>query len=413
MRLRSKTTVSRQIKAHHPINCVKLAPMKTLLSFLPFKPLGFVYMLFFTGLATGVYADENADRQKLEQVKRSIAALKAELEATKSNRDQMLKTLEASESAIGSLSKKADALKAELQEQQKGLDELRDERTQLLRKKASQQAHVGQHINAAYRLGQQSSLRLLLNQQDPATVARNLKYYDYMINARANQIQDFNNTIERINLLEPEIAFKTTKLAQHHRQLETQQAHLVSAQKKRQSTLNRLNASIHSSDSELKHMLADRSRLEEILSQVTAWLDDIKVPATGQFSSLKGTLPWPTDGQVVKHFGASRVTNKIAWQGMLIRSHEGAPVAAISHGRIIFSDYLRGHGLLIIVDHGDGYMSLYAHNHALFKELGEWVDAGDVIASVGNSGGQQQSALYFELRYRGQPTNPKKWFRPA
>lgn len=98
---------------------------------------------------------------------------------------------------------------------------------------------------------------------------------------------------------------------------------------------------------------------------------------------------------------------------MLIGANTGTPVTAVHHGRIVFSDYLRGHGLLIIIDHGDGYMSLYAHNQALYKELGEWVDGGETIASVGNSGGQHESALYFELRYKGQPTNPKRWFRPA
>jgi len=361
----------------------------------------------------GAFADEKADREKLQKVKQAIAELKSELEATKSNRDKLLQTLEQAEKSVGELSKKATKLKSELNERKQTLNELRDERSQLNARKRSQQAQVGQHINAAYRLGQQSSLRLLLNQQDPTVVSRNIKYYDYMIRARSDRIGEFTQTIERINLIEPEIAFQTEKLAQNHRQLDAQYQQLTQAQKKRKATLSQLNSSIASGDHQLKTMVQDRSRLEELLNQVTAWLDDIKVPESGQFSSFKGKLPWPTKGSVIKHFGASRVTNKVAWQGMLIRSAEGSPVSAVHYGRIVFSDYLRGHGLLIIIDHGNGYMSLYAHNQALYKELGEWVNVGETIASVGNSGGQQQSALYFELRYKGQPTNPKNWFKPA
>ena len=360
-----------------------------------------------------LFADEQADQEKLDKVKKAIAELKAELEATKGSRAQMLKSLEKSEKEIGNLSTKANKLKGELNLQQKNLNELRDERSQLHKHKTSQQSLVGQHINAAYRLGQQSNLRLLLNQQDPSTVARNLKYYDYVIRARSDRIDAFTQTIQRINTLEPEISYQAEKLAHNHHQLKEKQTQLQSAQKKRKSTLSRLDSSIANQGQELKSLNQDRSRLEELLNQVTAWLDDIKVPQTGKFSKFKGKLPWPANGRVLKNYGASRVGNKMSWQGMLIGSKSGAPVSAVHHGRIIFSDYLRGHGLLIIIDHGDGYMTLYAHNQALYKELGEWVDVGEVIASVGNSGGQQKFALYFELRYKGKPTNPKRWFKSA
>lgn len=366
-------------------------------------------------LLTGVcQADNNQDREKLEKLKKAMAELKKELESTRSERDKLQKTLETSEKDIGDLSKKARVLQQELKERQQNLNELREERSQLNQRKQSQQAHVGQHINAAYRLGSQGSLRLLLNQQDPTAVARNLKYYDYVIRARSDRISEFKTTIERINSIEPEIAFQTSKLEASHQQLSAKRQQLQSAQERRRQTLARLNADISSQGEELKSMNRDRSRLEQLLNQVAEWLNDIDVPqAEGDFASFKGKLPWPTNGRVLKNFGTTRVSNKLRWQGLLIGSTEGSPVTAIHHGRIVFSDYLRGHGLLIIIDHGGGYLSLYAHNQALYKELGEWVDGGDVIASVGTSGGQQQSALYFELRYKGQPTNPSRWFKPA
>jgi len=370
-------------------------------------------LLIFYALTA--YSDEAVDRAQLERVRASIAKLKAELEATKNNRDELMQSLEKSEKNIGELSKKATQLKQELGEQQEELEELRDERSHLQKNKSQQQKQVAQHINAAYRLGQQSSLRLLLNQQDPSSVSRNLKYYDYLIRARADKISSFTSTIQRINTIEPEIAYQTEKLEQKHRQLSERKTQLEHAHTERKATLSQLNQSISTRDQELKSLFRDRSRLEQLLDQVAEWLDEIKIPetATGSFASNKGKLPWPTEGRVIKRFGASRVANKLRWQGLLIGSDTGSPVMAVHHGRIVFSDYLRGHGLLIIIDHGGGYMSLYAHNQALYKELGEWVDRGETIASVGNSGGQQQSALYFELRYRGKPTNPSSWFRPA
>ena len=129
------------------------------------------------------------------------------------------------------------------------------------------------------------------------------------------------------------------------------------------------------------------------------------------FVAMKGKLPWPTRGKLAKRYGASRVANKIKWNGWLINTDLGSPVTAVHHGRVVFSDYLRGHGLLVVIDHGNAYLSLYAHNSELYKELGEWVNQGDLIAAVGDSGGLQDHALYFELRHKGNPVNPRSWLR--
>lgn len=131
------------------------------------------------------------------------------------------------------------------------------------------------------------------------------------------------------------------------------------------------------------------------------------------FKELKGKLPWPTQGKIIKQFGSARATNKVRWQGLMIASDEGAPVHAVHHGRVVFADYLRGHGLLLIIDHGDSFLSLYAHNQMLYKEIGDWVSAGEEIATVGQSGGQDQAGLYFELRHQGKPTNPNSWLKKS
>ncbi len=358
--------------------------------------------------------DTKISPEKLEQLKANIQKLRKELEATRSSRDKINNTLEKTEKHIGELSKKAKKIEGQLQERREKLDALRDERSQLQKQKQQQEGLVGDYINAAYRLGQQSNLRLLLNQEDPARVSRNLRYYDYFAQARAEKIHTYMSTIERINRIEPEIAYQTAQVQRDLDTLNRERDKLRNAQADRKHILSTLNARIQNQDQQLRAKQEDRRRLEKLLTTVIENVADLKFSGNNKsFAQLKGQLPWPTRGKVVRPFGSNRVTNKMRWEGMLIQSNAGEPVHAVHYGRVVFSDYLRGHGLLIIIDHGAGFMSLYAHNQALYKELGEWVVQGDIIASVGNSGGQQQAALYFELRRNGKPTNPKSWLRRA
>lgn len=353
-------------------------------------------------------------KAKLDELKRNIEALKKELEATKGSRDEVHKALEKTETSIGELNRKAEQLKQELDSRKKKLNSLREERSELQLQKRQQQGNVAQYINAAYRLGQQDSLRLLLNQQEPARVSRNLKYYNYFIEARQQKIKTYVDTIARINSIEPEIAFQTTKISQNLNALDSQKQQLDNAQVQRRQVLAKLDANIVNQDQRLNALLEDRKQLERLLKRVINNVDDVKISSNSKaFNSLKGAIPWPIQGKVLHTYGNRRVGDALKWQGMLISSPAGTPVKAVHYGRVVFSDYLRGHGLLIIVDHGTGFMSLYAHNQSLYKTIGEWVNTGEVIASVGNSGGQKQSALYFELRHKGRPTNPKHWLKRA
>lgn len=363
---------------------------------------------------TGFANDTEANQEKLRELKATIEQLKKEIEQTKSNRDELNSALEDNEKRIGELTKKTERIQSQLEDREKKLRKLRDERSNLHQQKVEQEDLVGDYMNAAYRLGQQGNLRLLLNQEDPARVSRNLKYYDYLIRARAEKITSFIATITRINQIEPEIAYEKEQIQQDFNVLRNKRDELRSAQSQRKQTLAKLETKLNSSDQKLRKSMDDRRRLEALLSKVIENIEDIKLDhEAADIRGLKGKLPWPTKGKVIQRFGSQRVAHKMRWEGILIGSNAGEPVSAVHHGRVVFSDYLRGHGLLIIVDHGAGYMSLYAHNQALYKELGEWVNRGDTIASVGNSGGQQDSALYFELRFNGKPTNPQTWLKRA
>jgi len=161
-------------------------------------------------------------------------------------------------------------------------------------------------------------------------------------------------------------------------------------------------------------MAKDRSQLERLLDAVEQSIANLEIPSDYRpFHKLKGKLHWPTKGKISKRFGSSRSGSNLRWQGVTLTAKEGSEVNAIHHGRVVFADWFRGSGLLIIIDHGDGYMSLYGHNQSLLIEPGDWVTVGEQIATVGNSGGKKHAGLYFEIRHKGQPTDPRHWCKRA
>jgi len=371
-----------------------------------------VLCLFTSPLGFAMSEDERQAR--LKELRTSIKQLQIEIDRVKGNRGELLQNLEKSESKIGELSKKVEELKQSLENEQSQLKNLRSEKEALTSVKKQQQGSVKQHINAAYRLGLQSDLKLLLNQGEPSSISRNLKYYDYLLNARAKKIQEYVSTIHKLEKIEPAIVDSVAKITTKKNRLEKQRESVTAQYSNRKITLAKIEKLISDKDSKLEVLVTDRRRLENLFQKVVEVLGELEIPVETQpFPNLKGKIPWPTKGKVVKRYGSQRIANKMTWKGMLIKAKEGSSVSAIHHGRVVFSDYLRGHGLLIIIDHGSGYMSLYAHNQTLYKELGDWVSAGEQIASVGISGGRNTAGLYFELRHNGTPTNPQNWLKRA
>ena len=188
---------------------------------------------------------------------------------------------------------------------------------------------------------------------------------------------------------------------------------MEASRKERKKVVRSLKAEIKSKGQQLDGLLADEQELKSLLQALTEALSDIPA-APGDhkpFAKLKGKLKWPTSGRRLKAYGESRRIGSLRWQGVVIAGKEGQEVKAVSHGRVAYADWLRGYGLLLIIDHGDGYMTLYGHNQSLFREVGDWVEKGEVIAAVGNSGGIDNHALYFEIRKDGKPTDPIRWCR--
>lgn len=373
------------------------------------KPFLLVLMLCVALPAFGQEVSEAEYQAKLKSLQKSIEQLQRELQNAKGDREQLLKNLEASETAISDLLKQVDQIKAQLQKEEQALKQLHQQRQQLVQEQSLQKKQVARQMRTAYQLGGQSNLKLLLNQSRPETLARMVKYHDYFMAAHSNKISGYVENIAELNTIEGRIQANARQLEQSRAELQTRHRQLASRQEERQATLQRLEASINSKDQALVKLEQDRQHIERLMQRITSAIGQSR-PLHGDapFSSLRGKLAWPADGRVAQRFGSERIGN-VKWNGVLIQAQEGAPVKAIHHGRVVFADYLRGHGLVIIVDHGENFMSLYAHNQNLNKTVGSWVEAGEVIASVGKSGGQQEAGLYFEIRHKGLATNPGNW----
>ena len=371
-----------------------------------------LFVVLMTNSTSANSTDEEYEK-RLNELQQSISELQQQLTKVEGSRSDLQQLLKKSEVDIGKLTKKIDTLKEALAREKKQLSQLQTERSQLELSRDYQQEQIIDIINRSYRLGRQSHIKLLLNQQQPTLISRLLRYHKYLIQARAEKINDYRETMARLSQLESKIIASSNILENRRQALNQRYQQLRNSQLKRIEVLNKLNADFNTKNSRLVELEQDRQRLQMLLDEAANSLANLKLPDDALlFKQLRGELPKPSTGKVLHHYGSYRSSSRLTWSGIFYSDHPGSDVTAVHYGRVIFSDYLKGHGLLLIIDHGDAYMSLYAHNQALYKETGDWVSGEEVIASVGNSGGLENAGLYFEIRHQGQPQDPGKWLKP-
>jgi len=360
-------------------------------------------------------ANQETDQTaRLEALRKKIQHLKSSLNNTRDKQRALRQQLKLIETEIGRLSLSLQVTNKQLRHQGKELKRLKSQ-YQVQQKALSQQRRaLKQQILTGYSMGRQGYLKIILNQQDPAQIGRTLAYYDYFNRARATQINRINLQLEEISNLEQKISRDTVRLKTLSGRQKSQMTEKERHRRKRHDVLVKLDKDILTKSQRLKNFLQDEQDLVKLLTQLQAALSDIP-PDAGEdspFTAFKGRLIWPAKGRISAHYGTRRQnTGKLKWQGVMISAPEGEEVYSVHQGRVAFADWLRGFGLLVIIDHGKGYMSLYAHNQSLYKSVGEWVARGEVIATVGNSGGQAEPGLYFEIRRKGKPVNPIKWLQ--
>lgn len=373
------------------------------------------YLLFIALFVPSSVFSSNYDtkkdyHQELEHLYKSINKVQEHLKTTRYRRSNVLTDLKSLELEISNntlslkkLSKKIKNLASKSKKLEANIESLN-------KKLDIQQKALSEQMKAAYSFGTQQELKMLLNQQDPSAMGQIQTYFDYLNKAQAQQIQQFMLTIKEKQSAEKSL--KTT-LKNHTATLKDQKnsKKLLSKQRfKRSRLLARINMEINDQEHNLSELESSRTRIENLLNSLGELLADIPPGPSDNtpFSAQKGKLPWPVTGPLISHFGSQR-RGDLKWNGVLIGSAYGNPVRAVSHGRVAFSDWLQGFGFITIINHDEGYMSLYGHNESLFKQTGDWVTTGDVIASTGDSGGQPISGLYFEIRARGKPVNPALW----
>jgi septal ring factor EnvC (AmiA/AmiB activator) len=268
------------------------------------------------------------------------------------------------------------------------------------------QALTGQ-LRMAYAVGRQERLKLILNQQDPTLLSRVLAYFGYLSRDRAQRIQATKRSVRALEELERVLEEERVRLVEIRARQAQQRHALREEQLQRQDFLRELEEILQDQERRLSELRGDAESLQRLIERLE---ENGAVQPSGpkRFSGRRGQLPWPLLGRVTRRFGATKESG-LRWDGMLIAATEGQLVAAVHGGRVAFADWLRGFGLLLILDHGDGYMTLYGHNQALLKQAGEWVEVQEPVALSGRTGGRSRPALYFAIRHQGKPVNPHNW----
>jgi len=377
----------------------------------------FISCLFYIGAETYVLADSLDDerqeqqQEELDELKVKIKNIRNDLDEVKSLHDKVLQELRATEISISKRVNNLKQLKHKLRYQNKRLRQLQAQRRDLKKDLATQRDLLGQQVRTAYTIGKQEYLKLLLNQENPYAIGRVLTYYKYFNQARSERIDTSTKTLVSLAQVKKRISKEAKVLQGLKNQQVTEKKQLEVSYKERAIVIAKLSKDIKSKDSELQQLLENEKQLGRVLNVITDSMPEILVePGKRQpFATQRGKLYWPALGKVDALFGKPRKLAKLKWNGVIIKARQGNNVRAISHGRVAYADWLRGYGLLVIIDHGDGYMSLYGHNENIKKETGDWVESGDIIGNVGDTGGQAKTGLYFEIRHNGKPINPKNW----
>lgn len=353
-------------------------------------------------------ASEKAKEAELASVKQRIEAVRKSLEAEAQKRDALTGQLKDAEVGIATARERLADLRQQRQAVQQEFDALEVERHQVEADVHAQRSQLAAEMKLAYMNGREEQLRLVLNQRDPAALGRNLVYYGYFGRLRAQRIHRIEEQLAHIALLSEKIGAERARLERLQAEQEVAVGTLKRAREQRAATLAAVQSQLKSRGAELSRLEAEAKALEKLIAELRRAAEEFPALGTGPFAKVRGKLPWPVKGGLLARFGQAR-GGGLKWQGVLIGSARGTQVRAPYAGRVMYADWLPGLGLLMVVDHGGGFMSLYGNNEQLFRKVGDRVDAGDVIGAVGEGSASHGSGLYFEVRKGRQPLDPLQW----
>jgi len=361
---------------------------------------------------SSLYAQSASEkRQELDKIRSQIAEKKATIRQAESKEKDIQTDLMQAEKEISYIGRRLHIIRKDYELQEARWREL--QAVKVAREKAldREQQRLGELLREVYKMDRYGDIRLILNQESPALFSRMMTYHNYFRRQRIEQIKRVKVKLDELVTAQHALSLQSSTLERLKYKQEGELAKLGRMKEQKQLVLEEIRESIDSEGQHLAELLKNEQTLKNIIKSLTDMLSDITKSSASikSFAQLKGSLPWPSTGRIATHFGSARGDSGKRWTGVVIGSERGHDVTAVARGRVAFSDWLRGYGLLLIMDHGDGYMSLYGHNESVYKDTGEWVESGEVIASVGDSGGQSRTGLYFEIRHDGKPVNPVKW----
>ena len=354
-----------------------------------------------------------AQAQESDDAEKELAALQEELKArqqvllnSRASAEELQAVLAESEKQIGAVAGKLNTTRKALAENKQQQASLTRRQAELREAIGQQQSMLAGQLKSAFIAGHYDYAKMIFYQQDAARFERIITYYKYLNQARQANITQFTATVTELESVTASLQQKASELNQLQADQQQQQNELVARQQDRQQTLKQLNAKIAGEETRIAQLREAEQALVEAIERAQR-MSQIPQELTG-LASDKGRLLKPADGSVRKLFGKRR-QGQVRWKGIMIDGREGSAVKAIAHGRVVYSDWLRGFGLVTIIEHGDGFMTVYGHNQALLRQAGESVAKGETVALLGQSGGQNSPNLYFEIRHKGKAVNPADW----
>jgi septal ring factor EnvC (AmiA/AmiB activator) len=348
---------------------------------------------------------------QLRSLREKIEKITQQVSRDALQRDRLSADLRGAELSVGQARGEMARIGREYSERSEHRGSLGAERAQQQHALNEERLALAGQLRAAYLIGREEPLKLLLAARDPLRNGRMFSYYGYFGRARARQIADIQAHVQRLDELDGELAQQQTELANLKGAQQSQLTQLEHSRAERQRVLASLESEARTREQNLARLRSQQADLEQLFKELNRSLKTVPPPDTiTAFGRLRGQLPWPVAGRITAAFGDARASG-VKWDGLVVATERGAPVRAVSAGRMVYADWLPGLGLLAIIDHGEGYLSLYGHNERLYKGAGESVAAGEVIAAAGDSGGRPEPELYFEIRRAGRPVDPRPWFR--
>ncbi len=368
-----------------------------------------LWMSLLPGTLVHAAVDPAAKEAELKQVRGRIESIRKTIQAEAEKRDALAAQVRAAELEVQAARVRLSEVRERRLAAQTRLRSLEKERAETQQKIDNEREALAGELRVAYANGQQEQLKLLLNQRDPAELGRMMVWYSYFGRARAERITAITEHLAHLDLLAEDIAAEARKLEELESQQTREVSSLAGARDNRKQTLAKVQSTLKTRNDQLAKAQREAQALEKLVEQLRRAIDDFPDFGDQPFGRARGRLPWPVKGSVLARFGQLRAGGPLKWQGMVIGAERGAQVRAPFPGRVVYADWLPGMGLLIVLDHGGGYMTLYGHNEQLYRRVGDRVAAGDPLAAVGDAAGFGKTGLYLEIRKGRQALDPAPW----